>query len=133
MVHRTFACSEMNQSQSIDVSTQISPKGSPVTIVRFPKGSLSAVNAPAIRGELSRILTEQPSHLLLDLSEVTLIDSMGLSVLVSAQRNCRSAGYQLKLAGLQEQAKLIFAVTRLDSIFESYLSVADALAAFPAA
>ncbi|MCF2972459.1 STAS domain-containing protein [Synechococcus sp. Nb3U1] len=116
----------------MDVSTQISPKGSPVTVVHFPQGSLSAVNAPTIRGELSRILTEQPGHLLLDLSRITLIDSMGLSVLVSAQRNCRSAGYQLKLAGLQEQAKLIFAVTRLDSIFESYLSVADALAAFPA-
>ncbi|MEN9231767.1 MAG: STAS domain-containing protein [Thermostichus sp. DG02_5_bins_236] len=116
----------------MDVSTQISPKGSPVTIVHFPKGILSTVNVPTIRAELNRILTKQPGHLLLDLSEVTLIDSMGLSLLVSAQRNCRLAGYQLKLAGLQEQAKLIFAVTRLDSIFESYPSVAEALAAFPA-
>ncbi|MGQ9837716.1 MAG: STAS domain-containing protein [Cyanobacteriota bacterium] len=120
-------------NQSMDVSTQISPKGSPVTIVRLPKGSLSAANASTIRGELSRILTEQPSHLLLDLSEITFIDSMGLSVLVSVQRNCRLAGYQLKLTGLQEQAKLIFAITRLDSIFESYPTVADALATFPGA
>jgi anti-sigma B factor antagonist len=114
----------------MDISTQISPKGSPVTLVKFPKGNLSAVNASAVRGELSRILTEQPGHLLLDLSEITLIDSMGLSVLVSAQRNCRVAGYQLKLSGLQEQAKLIFAVTRLDSIFETYSSVEEALRAF---
>lgn len=119
----------------MDVSTQIkiSPKGSPVTIVHFPKESLSAANASAVREELNRILTEQPTHLLLDLSEITLIDSMGLSVLVSTQRNCRSAGYQLKLAGLQEQARLIFAITRLDSVFECYPSVADALATFPAA
>ncbi|MEN9203685.1 MAG: STAS domain-containing protein [Thermostichus sp. DG_1_6_bins_120] len=116
----------------MDISTQISPKGSRATIVRFPKGNLSAANAPAIRAELSRILAEQPSHLLLDLSEVTLIDSMGLSVLVSTQRNCRSAGYQLKLVGLQEQAKLVFAVTRLNSIFEFYPSVAEALADLPA-
>ncbi len=119
-------------SLSIDVSTQISPKGSLVTVVRFPKGNLTAANAAAIREELNRILTEQPSHLLLDLSEVGLIDSTGLSVLVSLQRNCRSAGYQLKLAGLQEQARMVLAVTRLDAIFESYPSVADALAKFPA-
>ncbi|MEN9224683.1 MAG: STAS domain-containing protein [Thermostichus sp. HHBFW_bins_43] len=118
-------------SSFMHVSTQKSPKGSPVTVVKLPKGNLSAANASAVRGALSHILSEQPGHLLLDLSEIALIDSMGLSVLVSAQRNCRVAGYQLKLAGLQEQAKLIFAVTHLDSIFEIYCSAEDALKAFP--
>ncbi len=108
----------------MDVSTQLSPKGSLVTLVKLPAGKLD----PAlVRKELGQILAEKPKHLLLDLSQVTLLDSMGVSALVWARRFCSDTGCHLKLCGLGEQAKLVLKVTRLDSLFEIYPSVEEAL------
>lgn len=108
----------------MDVSTQLSPKGSLVTLVKLPPGKLDPV---LVRKELGAALAEKPRHLLLDLSQVTLIDSMGLSALVWVRRLCSAAGCHLKLCGLGEQAKLVLKVTRLDSLFETYPSVEEAL------
>ncbi|MFS8858168.1 hypothetical protein NW851_08045 [Synechococcus sp. H55.7] len=63
----------------MDVSTQLGLKGSLVTLVKLPAGKLD----PAlVRKELGQILAEKPKHLLLDLSQVTLINSRGVSALV---------------------------------------------------
>ena len=115
----------------MDVFIQLSHKGSPVTVVRLLDEKLSAAIARDVRKELSQILTEKPGHFLLDLSQVSLIDSMGLSVLVWAHRHCRASGYQLKFCSLQEQVKLLFSITGLDAIYEIYPSVEKALESFP--
>jgi anti-sigma B factor antagonist len=115
----------------MDVFIRLSHKGSPVTVVRLLDEKLSAAIAREVRKELSQILTEKPGHFLLDLSQVSLIDSVGLSVLVGAHRHCRTLGYQLKFCGLQEQVKLLFAIVGLDTIYEIYPSVEKALESFP--
>ena len=108
----------------MDVSTQLSPGGSLVALVKPPAGQLE----PAlVQKELSQILAKKPKHLLLDLSQVTRIDSRGVSALVWARRACAVADCHLKLCGLGEQAKLVLKVTRLDSLFETYPSVEVAL------
>jgi anti-anti-sigma factor len=80
-----------------------------------------------VRQELGTVLAEKPRHLLLDLSQVPLIDSRGVSALVWARRLCSAAGCPLKLCSLGEQAKLVLKVTHLDSLFEIYPSVEAAL------
>ncbi len=108
----------------MNVFSQLSPGGSLVTLVKLPPGKLD----PAlVRKELGAVLAEKPRHLLLDLSQVTLIDSRGVSALVWARRTCAAAGCHLKLCGLGEQAKLVFKVAHLDSLFEIYPSVEAAL------
>lgn len=108
----------------MDVSTQLSPGGSLVALVKLPAGQLE----PAlVQKELSQILAKKPKHLLLDLSQVTQIDSRGVSALVWARRLCSAAGCPLKLCSLGEQAKLVLKVTHLDSLFEIYPSVEAAL------
>lgn len=108
----------------MDVSTRLSPKGSLVTLVKLPPGKLDPV---LVRQELGTVLAEKPRHLLLDLSQVPLIDSRGVSALVWARRLCSAAGCPLKLCSLGEQAKLVLKVTHLDSLFEIYPSVEAAL------
>lgn len=115
----------------MDVFIRLSHKGSPVTVVRLPSEKLNAAIARDVRKELSQILTEKPGHFLLDLSQVSLIDSMGLSVLVWAHRHCRTSGHQLKFCGLQEQVKLLFSIASLDTIYEIYPSVEEALESLP--
>jgi anti-anti-sigma factor len=52
--------------------------------------------------------------LLIDLSQVNFIDSRGLAALISAQHRY---GSHLSLRGVQDAVRLIFEITRLDSIF----------------
>ncbi len=108
----------------MNVSTRLSPKGSLVTLVKLPPGKLDPV---LVRQELGTVLAEKPRHLLLDLSQVPLIDSRGVSALVWARRACAAADCHLKLCGLGEKAKTVLKVTRLDSLFKTYPSVEVAL------
>ncbi len=63
---------------------------------------------------------------LIDMSRVVFVDSMGLSVLVSSLKHSREAGGELALAGLQPTVRLIFELTRLDKAFRIYHDRASA-------
>ncbi|MDX2272956.1 MAG: STAS domain-containing protein [Cyanobacteriota bacterium] len=108
---------------------RISPTGMMVTIIQFSQTTLTAANAYVVKEKLGEILTN-PQPLLIDLSHLILVDSMGISVLVSALRSCRSHQQPLKLAGLQESVKMIFSITQLDALFSIYDTLEAALADF---
>jgi anti-anti-sigma factor len=54
------------------------------------------------------------------MSGVSFLDSSGLAALVSGLKAAREAGGTLKLAGVNEQARQVFEITRLDQVFELY-------------
>ena len=64
--------------------------------------------------------------LVVDLTAVPFIDSSGLAALVSGLKATRQAGGTLKLAGLNEQARTVFRLTRLERVFELYPDAAAA-------
>lgn len=67
-------------------------------------------------------------QLVIDLSQVSFIDSSGLGALLSGFKsaNLRSGG--LVLAGLQSRVQSMFELTRLHRVFEIFNTVDDALA-----
>jgi anti-anti-sigma factor len=54
----------------------------------------------------------------LDLSRVALLPSMALGLLVHMNTKCRSREQKLKLAGIQPQLRQVFAITKLDRVFQ---------------
>ncbi len=83
-------------------------------------GHLDAVTAPELKSELKRLVAEGHNQLVADLTEVSFIDSSGLSALVSGLKAAREAGGTLRLAGLNEQTRTAFRLTLLDRVFEIY-------------
>lgn len=67
---------------------------------------------------------------LVDFSDTGYIDSSGLGVLVSLSKKIRDEGGDLRLAGLNEDLRTLFELTKLDTLFAISGSPADALAAF---
>ena len=65
--------------------------------------------------------------IVLDLSRVGLLPSLGLGLLVQISATCKARGQKLKLAALQPRVRQVFAITRLDRVFEFADSVEAAL------
>ncbi len=65
---------------------------------------------------------------IVDLSRTGYIDSSGLGALVSLNRRLRDVAGDLRLAGLSDDLKSLFELTRLDALFPLFASRSDALA-----
>ena len=63
----------------------------------------------------------------LDLSQVSYIPSMGLGTLVILMRNLKKNGQRFLLVGLQPEVRTVFAITRLDKLFEMHANLEAAL------
>jgi len=64
---------------------------------------------------------------------VSAIDSSGIADLASSHMTIRSCGGRLKICNLSKKLKDIFVITRLNTVFDTYDTEADAIASFPSA
>jgi anti-sigma B factor antagonist len=79
---------------------------------------------------LVKDLLNKSCQIVLDLGDVTHIDSGGLGTLVSLYVSARKVGGDLKLANLGNHAKELLQITRLVTLFEIFDKVEDAIASF---
>ncbi len=70
------------------------------------------------------------TQLILNLGAVSNIDSAGLSWFLSMRSAVVGAGGQLKLLNLTERVQDLIVTTKLEMVFDSYESEADALKSF---
>jgi anti-sigma B factor antagonist len=91
-------------------------------------GELDLYNANAVREELLRQAEQGPQRLVIDLSQVTFIDSTGLGVLIEARTRLRNRQAFL-LAGPLLEVRRALEISGLDKHFAVHDSVDDALAA----
>ncbi len=69
-------------------------------------------------------------RVLIDFANTGYIDSSGLGALVSLGKRIREQGGALRLAGLNDDLRTLFELTRLDTLFQLHATRDDALAAF---
>jgi anti-sigma B factor antagonist len=84
----------------------------------------------AFRSKIKDLTAAGCPRLILDLGEITYIDSAGLSVLVAAYTSVRKQGGDVMLLRLPRGVHQLLQVTRLVTIFEIHNDVASALQAF---
>jgi anti-anti-sigma factor len=79
-------------------------------------------------GKLFRSLAEQDvNQVIVDLQDVPLIDSRGLVSLISGYKTFGSKAENFRLAGLNDQPKLVFELTGFDQIFQIYDDLPEAM------
>jgi len=89
-------------------------------------GELDLYNAEELRAALIEACAAEPSVLVVDLAEVTFIDSTALGVLIEARsRLADRGGFRLASPGLETRRAL--EVSGLDRHFSVFDTVADAL------
>jgi anti-sigma B factor antagonist len=94
-------------------------------------GELDLYNAPAVREALRGCVERSPWRLVVDLGEVTFVDSTVLGVLVEARSKLRDAG-GLALARPGLEARRALQVSGLDRHLAVHETVEAALSAKPA-
>lgn len=69
-------------------------------------------------------------YFLFDFKNVSMIDSSGLGYIVYCLKKLKDVEGTVKIAHLEDQAKLIFEITRVNSILDIYDSEVNALNSF---
>jgi len=106
------------------------PSANNAILVMAVEGRLDAATAAAYTARI-KILTESgPVRCVLDLENLRYLNSAGLSVLTSALHLAVQAGGDMKIARLTPEMKALFALTRLNTVFEIHESVETAVAAY---
>ncbi len=93
-------------------------------------GQLIVGNRQELKQKVLDALEAGDRKFLIDFTKTGYIDSSGLGVLVSLSKKIRDEGGDLRLAGLNEDLKTLFELTKLDTLFAITDSAAEALAAF---
>jgi anti-sigma B factor antagonist len=92
-------------------------------------GPLSAGQEDAALRKAIRLAFENGAHtVILNMRDVPGIDSSGVAALASGHMTATNRSGQLKLSNLQQKLKDIFAIMRLDTVFDSYETEAAAIA-----
>lgn len=86
---------------------------------------IDAASAVLFKDTMRSILDGAPDTTVLDLDNVTFVDSSGLGAIVAAMKLVQP-GKRLVLARLTPTVQRLFSLTRLDSVFEIVSDVADA-------
>ncbi len=97
------------------------------TAVVAVAGEIDVYTSPLLQERLVEVLREGISSIVLDLSEVTFLDSTGLGVLITGLKRCRSAGGDLSLVTAQPNVLKVLEITGLNDVFQIHDSVDDAI------
>jgi anti-sigma B factor antagonist len=94
-------------------------------------GKLSAgLGDQILRDTLDELLAEGWKKLLLNLSDVSFMDSAGVGELVAGLKTARKLGARLKLLNASERVHSTLFIAKLLPIFELYREEPEALASF---
>jgi anti-anti-sigma factor len=103
----------------------IRPDGS--AVVRL-ESRLDLLTAGDVKQRLNQAIADGHARLVVDLGDVTFIDSSGLGALIAGLKAARLAGGDLRIARPNAQARLILELTTLDQVLHPFASVEEALA-----
>lgn len=86
----------------------------------------------AFREKVKSLLAAGKKKIVLNLAQVSYIDSAGLGTLVATFHSARSQGATLKLTNLGTKFKEVLQVTKLMTVFDTYDTEAAAIQSFGA-
>jgi len=83
-----------------------------------PSGILDGTQAEVFRQEVDVALEEGADTLLIDLKDITFVDSSGLGILVVVLKKVRASQKQMFVCSINEQVRMLFELTSMDRVFE---------------
>lgn len=99
-----------------------------ITII-MPQGRLDAAGVRPLETELADHIAAGRIHLLVDMSEIAYVSSVGLRMFLTTMRNARRKGGALILCGLNERVLDVFKLAGFDRVL-SILTTREEAASF---
>jgi len=101
-----------------------------IIVVKLAGQLMGGSDALKINEKLFDILEEGKNKIIVDLGDVTWINSSGLGILIGMLTRVRKEDGDLRLVNISEKIKEILIVTKLDSVFKIYDNTEDAVQSY---
>lgn len=95
-------------------------------IITVLQSRMDAAVAPAFRGKITELVSSRHRELIVDMGQVSFIDSSVLGAMVSSYKLVISNGGSLSLCDVNGAVFELLELTRLNNIFPCYESVGHA-------
>lgn len=92
-------------------------------------GEIDIYTTPQFKEAVSAAIDENKPAIVINMANVTYMDSSGFGTLLSATKRLRPLDGALYLSGCNEAIQRMLQITRLNTIFGVYATEAEALAA----
>jgi len=110
----------------VDLSVSSTERGAS-TVVHVA-GEIDVYTAPLLREVLDKQIAAGRTDLVVDLEQVTFMDSTGLWVLVGRLKLVRGQNGSLRIVSAQDRILKVFKITGLDKVFHIFPTVEEATA-----
>ena len=100
-----------------------------VTVIEL-QGELDSDVIELFRNTIMDVVAKKQVNMVLDMSGLGFIDSQGLEQLLWARDYCHENQRAIRLAGLDENCMRILEITRLESEFDHYAELTEAVKSF---
>ena len=107
------------------VTVDAEPRSHDAAVVVRVSGEVDIQTSPILDSHLQQVLGEGVASIVVNLAEVTFLDSTGLSVLVAGLKRCQGAGGTLQVVSPRPHVQRIFEVTGLTDAFQVEVPDAD--------
>lgn len=91
------------------------------------QGEIDLYNAPDIKSFILKKIESQKYNIIINLQEVSYIDSSGIGALISSLSNLKKYQGTLKITNIHDSVKKVFELTKLTSFFEIFDNAEAAL------
>lgn len=97
----------------------------------YLKGEVNLFNCPEVKESIDDLVNRGRTRIILNLEQVSFIDSSGLGALISGHTNLRNHGSALRLACVPSNIMKTFELTNLQTFFGIFDTEERALQSFP--
>lgn len=97
------------------------------TLFKLEDEKLNTLNAPKLKSELVILNAGGVRNIILDLSEVSFVDSSGLSAILIGNRLCKNVNGTFVVAQLNDYVSKLIKISQLDSILNIMPTIEEAV------
>jgi anti-sigma B factor antagonist len=97
------------------------------TLFKLEDEKLNTINAPKLKSELVILNAGGVKNIILDLGEVSFVDSSGLSAILIGNRLCKNVEGTFAVANLNDYVLKLLKISQLDSILNIFPTIDEAV------
>ena len=101
-----------------------------ITVLKLKGNFVGGDETDELQGTIKKLSDAGNLKLVIDLGEVSYLNSSALGVLISVHANYTKRGGKVKLCQLNKNLENLFVITKLSLIFDTYTSEIEAVASF---
>ena len=109
------------------LKVEVSTESKDHAVLVHIKGEVDLYSSPEVRKQILKQTKEKTPAILVDLENVSYMDSSGVATLIEGLQQCGKYKGKFALVGLRASVKEVFELTRLDKVFEIHKDLKTAL------